>query len=348
MKRSIIAVSVAAALALPMTAQAAPKIYGKLFMTVEQLEKDNGGTTADEDFVRLVSNDSRFGVKGEDELTATLSAVYQIEWEVQGDSAGDTTDMKQRNRFIGLKHQDFGTLKLGAYDTYLKQAQGKADFFNEVTGDMKFVIAGENRVSNVVGYESPKVLGGLAVNVMTQTQDTKDNKENAADDTNPKAAGQNGSSASIVYDNSDLGLYLAVAMDANMYDTTAVYGKRASDNLRAVAAYKLGDLTLAGVYNVSKAATGSSDNEEAGYNVGASYKLGDQVLKAQWGTAERDEATTVPADVQERTMWSVGVDHFFTTKTRALAFYTVKEEDKPADNNDYEETIFGLGIEHNF
>lgn len=355
MNRNLIALGIAAAAALPLTAQASPKIYGKLFVTVEQLELDKVGSASDVDYTRLVSNDSRFGVRGETELAATLSAVYQIEWEVQADSAGagasssaanqDTADMKQRNRFIGIKHQDFGTLKAGAYDTYLKLAQGKVDFFNELAGDMKYVIAGENRISNVVGYESPKLLGGLTFNVMTQTQDSKDNLDQK-DDKDPGATGQNGSSASIVYDNSDLGLYLAVAMDSNMYDTTALAGKRASDNLRAVASYKLGDLTLAGLYNVSEAsAPGAAANEETGYTVGLSYKLGDQVLRAQWGVAEADDAA---ATIQERTLWSVGADHYFTSKTRALAFYTVKEESQLNAANDSEETVFGLGIEHSF
>jgi hypothetical protein len=37
----------------------------------------------------------------------------------------------------------------------LKLAQGEIDLFNDFAGDMEFVIAGENRVNNVLGYESP-------------------------------------------------------------------------------------------------------------------------------------------------------------------------------------------------
>lgn len=336
MKRSLIAFGVAATVALPLSAQAAPKVYGKLNLSVEQFEKEfENPATAAEEYVRLQSNESRFGIKGEDELTATISAVYQIEWLVNADSAG-AAELTQRNRYLGLKHQDFGTLKLGAYDTYLKLAQGKVDLFNDLTGDMKYVIAGENRVGNVVGYESPKFLGGLTLNLMAQTQ------ENAA---GAAKESKNGNSISVVYDNSDIGLYAALAMDNNVNSSTALNGTRESDNLRAVIAYKIADLTLNALYNTSEAAVGIVGNEETGMTVGLAYKLGDQTLKAQWGVAEHDVAT---AATQERTLWSVGVDHNFTSKTRGYVFYSAKEEDKLAALGDSEETAFGVGMEHNF
>lgn len=336
MNRTLIALGVAATVVLPATAQAAAKVYGKLNLSVEQYEKEfqNPATKPDE-FVRLQTNDSRFGIKGEDELTATLSAVYQIEWEVLADTAGANTDMKQRNRFVGIKSQDFGTVKLGAYDTYLKLAQGKADFFNDLYGDMKYVIAGENRVNNVVGYESPKFLGGLNVNVMAQTQEDAAGVKDA----------KNGNSASIVYDNSQIGLWAAIAMDNNISASTPLNASRESDNLRAVVVYSIADLTLSAVYGTSEAAVGTAGNEETGMTVGAAYKLGDQTIKAQYGTAEADLAT---AATQEKTQWSVGVDHNFNSKTRAYVFYTAKEEDKLAALADIEESAAGLGIEHNF
>lgn len=334
MKRNLIALGIAAAVALPMSAQAAPKVYGKLNLSVEQYEKEfeNPATPADE-FVRLQSNDSRIGVKGEDELTATLSAIYQIEWLVNGDTAG-AAELTQRNRWIGIKSQDFGAVKLGAYDTYFKLAQGKVDLFNDMAADMKYVIAGENRVSNVVAYESPK-FANIQVSVMTQTQ------ENAAGAKESK----NGNSASVVFDDSDLGLYVAVAMDNNVNSSTALNGTRESDNLRVVAAYKIADLTIGALYNTSEAAVGAASNEETGMTLGLAYKLGDQTLKAQWGSAEHDDAA---AATQERTMWSVGVDHNFTSRTRGYAYYNAKEEDKLALLADTEESVFGVGIEHNF
>ncbi len=342
MNRTLIALGVAATVALPVVAEAAPKIYGKLNLSVEKYEEsftDPALATDEIDMVRLQSNDSRFGVKGEEELTATLSAVYGIEWGVQGDQF-DKQDMKQRNRFVGIKSQDFGTLKLGAYDTYLKQAQGKADFFNDLFGDMKYVIAGETRANNVVGYESPK-FAGLQFNVMAQTQEEKNDTKGETKES------KNGNSASIVYNNSDIGLYLALAMDNNVVGSNAFYSSsRENDNMRAVVVYKIADLTLSAVYNTSEdaTATGAVSDEETGMLVGAAYKIGDQTLKAQYGEAENDD----PADPVDRTLMNLGVDHNFNSKTRAYAFYTVKEESFLDPLEDEELTSFGLGLEHNF
>lgn len=342
MKRTLIALAVTAAVAAPMFAQAAPKVYGKLNLSVEQYEKDNQNpATLDSEYSRLQSNASRFGVKGEDELTATLSAVYGIEWQVDGDTAGTpgvngNGDLKGRNRFVGLKSQDFGTLKLGAYDTYLKLAQDKADLFNDVFGDMEYVVAGENRVNNVVGYESPKFLDALQFNLMVQTQD---NNNTVAD------PHKNGVSSSITYNNEDLGLYVALAMDNNIDSKTALNGTRESDNLRLVATYKIADLSLSAVYGTSEASAAGASNEETGYNLGVAYKIGDETLKVAYGVAEADANT---AATQERTLLSVGIDHNFTSKTKAFAFYTVREEDKLAANADNEETSIAIGLEHSF
>lgn len=344
MNRNLIALGVAAAVALPLSAQAAPKVYGKLNLSAESYKKEfeNPATVADE-YTRLQSNASRFGLSGEDELTATLSAVYQIEWEVAADdgngvTAGKGTDLNQRNRFLGIKSQQFGTVKLGKYDSYTKLAQGEIDLFNDYEGDMKFVIAGENRLDNVVGYESPS-FAGFSFNVLSQTQEAS--SANAT-----QTARKNGSSASVVYKNEELGLYAALAADKSLVSATALFGTRESDNLRAVVSYKVADLTLNGIYQTSEAsAPGVKADKEAGWQLGAAYKLGDETLKAQYGVAEADDSA---ASVQEHNQWSVGVDHNFTTKTKAFLFYTEKEEDKLAALSDYTIKVAALGLEHKF
>lgn len=345
MKRTLIALAVTAAVAAPMVAQAAPKVYGKLNLSVEQYEKEFEDSAKDkEEYSRLMSNASRFGVKGEDELTATLSAVYQIEWEVAGDMVGTPgaagySDLKGRNRFVGIKSQDFGTVKLGAYDTYLKLAQDKADLFNDLFGDMEYVVAGENRVNNVIGYESPKLLDAVQLNVMTQAQD----KAGAEGNNNHR----NGISSSVTYSSEDLGLYVALAVDNNISSKTALFGTRVSDNLRLVATYKIADLALSAVYGTSEASEDLPDtaHEETGYNLGVSYKIGDETLKVAYGVAEADDND---AATKERTLLSVGFDHNFTSKTKAYAFYTLREEDKLAVDADSEDSSIAVGIEHSF
>lgn len=349
MKRSLIALGVASALVAPI-ANAAPKVYGKLNLSVEQYEKDNQNpATADSEYSRTQSNASRFGLKGEDELTADLSAVYLLEFGVDGDqgldvcvksacsASSDKTNIEkitQRNRFVGIKSATYGTVKIGKYDTYTKLAQGEVDLFNDFFGDMEYVIAGENRVDNVVGYESPKIADAVQVSIMTQTQEAA-------------TGAKNGSSASVVFNDEEAGLYLALAMDHNVWGKTALSSSVEGDNLRLVAGYKVADLSLSAVYSqFSVADNGSASvSDEAGWQVGVSYKLGSNVLKAQYGIAEADDADNA---ILERTLWSVGVDHNLTSKTKAFVWYTTKEEDKLAANADTQETSLALGLEHKF
>ena len=340
MKRNLLALAVAAAFVAPMTANAAPKVYGQINLSAEAYEKDVDGSVADQEYTRMLSNASRFGVKGEDELTATLSAIYGIEWEIsaEGDDLTKGTnanlDLTQRNRFLGLKHQALGTVKMGKYDTYLKLAQGKVDLFNDYAADMQFTIAGENRVSNIVGYESPKFMN-TQLSVMSQTQDTA-------------TTAKNGSSISIVHHNEEMGLYLALASDMGINGKAALFADRESDTMRLVASYKVADLTLNALYSTSEKINGK--DAETAYVLGAAYKISDIVLKAQYSMAEADDtnAITDPKSSIEKMMMTVGADYNFTSKTKAFAWYATKEDTKKAAVNNIDETILAVGVEHKF
>jgi len=341
MKLHALALSISAALLLPLSAQAAPKVYGQLNISAESYQKDNQNpATVDEDYTRLQSNASRFGVRGEDELTVNLSAVYGIEWSVDssGDGTGGNADLQQRNRFVGIKHKDLGTVKAGRFDTYLKTAQGKTDLFNDFIGDIEFTIAGEDRANNAVGYESPS-FKGLQFNLLSQTQDVA-------------AKATNGTSLSVVYDNKDIGLYSALGVNKSIVGRSALFGtSREGEGIRLAVAYNIADFNVNAIYSTNENVNGK-DGEKA-YLLGAAYKLGDVVLKAQYSTAEADdEAKIAVGGLTERTAFSVGADYNITSKTRAFAWYTTREEVKkdalvPVPN-DVEETALALGVEHKF
>ncbi|MCC2637701.1 MAG: outer rane porin [Moraxellaceae bacterium] len=357
MKRNLIALGIAAAVALPLTAQAAPKVYGKLNVAVEKYELDAGGplTTADVDNVQVSSYASRFGVKGEDELTATLSAVYLVEWQVNGDVTG--ADLTARNRYVGLKHSGLGAIKLGAYDTNLKVAQGKVDLFNDTKGDLQSIISGETRASNVIGYESPKIADAVSLNLQlipgeasgqpgTTPVTTSNNSYNGIAD---------GISASVVYDKDDL--YLAAAYDqevaGNLVLTTSNLTTARRDSYRLVAAYKIADLTLGALYESSTGVneptiSAAKDVEETAWLLSAAYKIGDTTLKAQYIAGEND----VAVNAADATHYTLGVDYNFTSKTKAFGYYSAYENDTgltPATNtSSVEWTALAVGIEHNF
>ncbi|HNJ86082.1 MAG TPA: porin, partial [Agitococcus sp.] len=175
MKRQLLAVAIAAATLLPLTAQAAPTVYGRLNLSVDYMDQDTGIAGVDGKVWELNSNSSRIGVKGNEKLTEEFTAVYKAEWEVQGDmagkmnKAGETVDLGGRERYIGLKHFQWGTVRLGHIDSPFKNAEDDIDVFNDTAHlDMGKFIYGQNRLENSINYVSPKFLDVFGVNLTLQ------------------------------------------------------------------------------------------------------------------------------------------------------------------------------------
>ncbi len=249
-------------------AQAAPKVYGKLHLAVDSITSNSGAPGADDvTTTDVMSNASRFGLKGEDELTATTSAIYMAEWGISGDiSSGN--DLKARNRYVGLKNTNFGTVKLGGFDTALKESQGKVDLFNDTVGelgDMKSVLTGENRAGNVIGYESPD-MEGVPVKfnanlILNQEGDIL---------TGQTKNGDNGLSMSLAYNQN--GVYAALAGDKRVISKFAANSSNAfADTIRVVGQIDMGQaagingLTLGALYQNSKPSiTGTGSNTGTG------------------------------------------------------------------------------------
>ncbi len=212
MKKLILA-SLVSALSVT-AAHAAPKVYGKLFVGLDYISNKGVGANADVDTVTVSSNASRFGIKGEDELTPTLSAIYQVEWGIAASTVG-TNDLTGRNRFLGLKSTELGALKFGAFDTALKEAQNKVDIFNDLmneNADMKLVLTGENRLNRMVGYESPEIEGvpiKITLNAILDQGFTSASSAPVGAGNNKN--GDNGFSGLVAYDQK--GLYLGLAYD---------------------------------------------------------------------------------------------------------------------------------------
>ena len=178
-----IAIASAIALASITAAHAAPTVYGKVLLTGEYTDVDDK-TAANKDTstTKLVSNYSRIGFKGEDDLTDTTKLVYQLEYGVDVDA--DTNGKGQfysRNTFIGLAHNTMGTLLAGRHDTPFKLAKGGVDVFNDYDNvGLGKLMVGETRANNVIAYKSPTLvgtpvtfLGAVSLDECSQNDDDK-------------------------------------------------------------------------------------------------------------------------------------------------------------------------------
>ncbi|MFZ4790124.1 MAG: porin [Candidatus Competibacteraceae bacterium] len=140
MKKSVLALSVAAALAAPLAAQADTILYGSARVSVDYNDEDvpfylfnPAGTsiiglgTKSSPAWDMVNNDSRLGVIGSEDLGGGLSAVYQYEFGV--DVTEGSNFESNRPKYVGLKG-GFGTLTLGTQETPYYHVAGVTDIFN--------------------------------------------------------------------------------------------------------------------------------------------------------------------------------------------------------------------------
>ncbi len=302
MNRTLLALAVTAALAVPLTAQAAPSVYGLMNLSVDMVDVEF--TTTDE--FQVNSNSSRIGIKGEEDLGNGYSAVYKAEWGVSGD--GNAADLGQRDRYLGLKAA-WGTVKLGNYDSPLKSSQGSVDVFNDMTYlDMAAnppantsiaQLNGDIRLANSIGYESPKIGDAITVKLTLQPGETTGGDDSLADAV----------SASVAYEQA--GLYLAAAIDKG--DTSGV--QLNFDTTRLTAVYTMDALQLGAMLQSSKASAGGG-SEENSVLLSAAYTAGKNVFKGQLVMSDTDFASP---DDQKISLIALGMDHNFTQMTKVFA-----------------------------
>ena len=111
---------------------------------------------------------SRFGVKGERDLSNGVKAVVQFEQELAPD---DSTLMPAKNRgtFVGIESPEAGALKLGtqetpAYVMFTSDVNGRVEYKPQV---WRFLAGSDtqDRANNAVKYTSPK-FGPVTVDLM--------------------------------------------------------------------------------------------------------------------------------------------------------------------------------------
>lgn len=337
MKKNLLAIAVGAAVAFPGLALAdGPTVYGKVNISLENMNYDPAPAAPEnDDKWELQSNASRLGVKGDFDLdVANLKAIYQAEFEISvddGDKSGQT--FTQRNIFGGLQGS-FGTIMAGKFDSPTKKAQGKIDQFNDLDGDIKNVMAGENRVSNIIQYSTPKLADMVTLNLAFIPNEDNDDFDNDGENENGLA---DSTSISLVLEK-DI-FYGAVSRDTDIEDglvADAETGFGTLDITRVAAGVKPGNFELGAIYQIAEESEG--DGEDTSYVLSGAFKIDRVKLKAQYGMAEADTTD------EEVTQYSLGADYKLAKASKAYIYLSQLEKDVA----DSETRTVGIGMEHKF
>ena len=271
-------------LLLTFSVQSDTILYGKLFVTLESQEMLTGTKFNAE------NNASRLGIKGSTELKRDLEFIYQAEYEIDPvDGTSDESNgrsFKQRNTFIGFKGS-LGTLLLGTHDTAFRKSQDKIDLFNDLAGDIKNILEGENRLSELVGFTTP-VFGknfSATFNVIKE----KDGLGDA-------------SSFSLRYKTSNI--YAALALDSKV---------EGYDSYRVSFQVPLNKAQLGFMFQTSKEV--NTGNKEEGYVVSLSRKVTNK------GTIKL-QLTESDIKLVSGKQTTFGFDQELSKKAKIFIFYT--------------------------
>lgn len=359
MKKVLLAAAVAS-LGLS-AAHAAPTLYGKFNVTLDQVDNND---FKGKDQTQLNSHASRIGVKGEEKITDNVGLIYQMEWTVATDGKGKDTDLSQRNRFVGLKFKDVGSLKVGKYDSYFKTAAGDSqDIFNDdVLLDITKTMYGEERTDNVVGFETDKnlLVPGLQFKVMAQM-----GEGSSSDYTTKENNGfGSGVSTALSYENKDVGLALALAGNFGIAGTynAAGLGKIESDAVRLTGSL---DLSKAGVdglvlgalyqyaepsnapskeYLVANKLTDINSLQENAWLVQATYKI----PSTPWAVKGQYQAVTTEGlgDDRKTDQYGMVVDYSLNKQAKVYGHLAQQKRDWVKDDN--KQTVVGAGLSYSF
>jgi len=169
MKKRFLVAAMAAAMVSPIAANAAATVYGNVHLSIDDYDSAND--------LNMNSNTSSVGVKGKEDLGGGVSAIYQVEFQIDpseryaNSGTTSTSAFVDRDQWVGLKSA-MGTVKIGTMSSNYKQMGGKIDpmyrtqlegrGFLRTQSNVLHSGAGESRgrMTNTVMYSSPK-MGGL-------------------------------------------------------------------------------------------------------------------------------------------------------------------------------------------
>lgn len=343
---------------------AMPTLYGTLDVSVDQSsEKLDGGKNVSKTNVH--SNGSFIGIKGDVELNNRLSAIYQADWVVNAD--GDNNDFSNRNRFVGLKDKQLGTIKVGQHDTPVKLLSSAVDVFNSRAGskfDVESIMLGETRLSNAIIYETPKIALGNGGLVVTGLFATGEGRDTIRGNNFVASRGVGDSfSTSAVYSNDNflVGVGYDKSIPSLFAPQRAINGGNGilgvADTLRVVSRAKVNNLVLKGLYQRSEAvdkimASGTLStinkatlNKAQGWLVGAEYTIPQTPVTVKGSYSENLTDMKSGNDLKAQQI-ALGVDYSFNKQVKAYGQVGQVQYKEGSDKD--KATIGGVGVEYKF
>lgn len=381
-KKLIVVALAAAAFSSPAWAETANvSIYGTADLSFDAINTgDRANGTPGWSKNAVSSNVSKLGFKGAEGLDNGLSAIWQIEQQINMDNTGGT--FGTRNTFLGLKSDGAGTVLLGRHDTPYKLATRKLDIFGDSIADNRALLGGvgvsatttaataassgksagasfDGRQPDVIAYISPSMSGFTGALAYVAGAE--------ATTTSTQIKGSAWSLAGM-YDATPF--YGSLGYEVHDLGTTATGTIAAPTALAALAGfkesatkfgfgYKFDALDMGFVYERTSDNFGAAGADLLGHNayyLSGKYSFGSDAVKLAYGKAGQLGAIANSGANQ----FSLGYDHNLSKRTKLYAIYS-RISNQPAVNYVFSQTtatsangagaspsVFSFGIKHTF
>jgi predicted porin len=332
MNKKLIALAVAGAMAAP-AAMADVSVYGQIHLSANFYSSGYGANDnpdgIDHKTVGVSSNVSRIGVKGEERLNNGWTAWFKGDWFV--DWANSRTMWKADDTKAGFKG-DWGVLSLGRQAGPLKSFGRKTDMFGNTIGDTRAMTSeavSDARLGQSIAYVTPNMSGFQGVIGYSAGTDF------GGEGVNPAVKKANGWTAGGWYSMGPLWVGVAYEnfrkelFNGATTTPTPATGYANMSDYRLAGSYKIGDLKLVAHWGHSKNYGGIDGTKRDTWGVGASYKMGNNVLKAQYAAVGKCKGCATESDTKS-SLWAIGVDHVMSKRVKVYALYAKIKNDANA------------------
>ena len=378
MKKSALALAVAAGLVgFGSAAYADTTLYGSARVSVDYDEWDSDYVELNGELLRIrggsdawdvYDNQSRLGVRGEEDLGGGLSAIYQYEFGVDVTEGGNLNS--NRPKWVGLRGNSWGSVTAGTQWTPYYNVVGIGDIFNSSKVFDNRTYLGNTfglRMDNSLIYSSPNWsgFGFQAMLVMNGSCPPSDPQVTSDLCTRPGAADNRLPSnlsndidmwnLSMSYKN---GPFFAgatyMALEGPSFDTVLPTAPNWDGDQWAVAfGYNSGPFAVTLAYEQGDVNTLYRGDGENIYVTGQ-YTFGNNVIRGSYGYTTADDGqydglladgTLVRYTQSDVNNWALGYQYNFSKRTRLWVEYIGQDVDSDLVGN---RQAVSIGTRHDF
>lgn len=325
-------------------------LYGQARLSIANIDNEATSVT------QITNDDSRFGVKGFENLGNGLKAIFQLEVQAEFDDGDGGTAggflSSGRSSYVGLV-SGLGTAALGIIDSPHRESTDKIDGFGNTLADHNTIIGNagngnttaefNRRNGNSINYWSPRFEG-----LQFKGQYSFDEID---------GVDRNFYGAAVFYENGPL--YAGLGYEVHEDDLATVTDINDTEGFKAGIAYAFNEeKTRVGfIYDkISEDNVRSNFDRDAWY-LNLSHKSGNNTFKVGFAVAEGsdtvDSAATPTVDESDdgAMFYFVGLSHNITKRTEIYGLYAQTENDTRgrfglgnSTNGNTATTVFGADI----